>query len=499
MMSRLHLCFLLLLTCPGCSGKPALVQVGSKAFTESAILGELVRHLATHAGAGAEHRARLGDTSKTWTGLLEGALDVYVEYTGTLTQEILASERLRTPDQLHEALAARGLKMSKSLGFRNNYALGMREQEAAKRGIRTISDLRKHPDLRLGLSHSFIERGDGWHGLKRRYGLPFATPSGMEHALAYRALAQGSLDVIDLYTTDAEIIRYSLRVLEDDRGYFPPYEAVLLYRADLEEKAPGVVRELLRLEGAITERQMQEMNSRTNIDRVSESVVAADFLADRFGIHVEARHETLAERLLRSTREHLLLVVVSLLAAIATAVPLGIVASRRPVFGQVILATVGVVQTFPALALLSVLIVLLRQVGTWPAIVALYVYSLLPIVRNTCTGLLDIPLSVRESAAALGLPARARLWRIELPMASRSILAGIKTAAVINVGFATLGGLIGAGGYGQAIMSGLDKNDKWLILEGALPAVLMALVVQGLFELAERLLVPRGLRLKPAE
>jgi osmoprotectant transport system permease protein len=498
-MSRVHLCWLLLLTCPGCSGKQKVVQVGSKAFTESAILGELVRHLAASTGAPAEHHARLGDTSKTWTGLLEGALDVYVEYTGTLSQEILAGERIRNPEQLRAALAERDVKMSKSLGFRNNYALGMREKVAAKRGIRTVSDLRKHPDLRLGLSHAFIERADGWHGLKRRYDLPFPTPGGMEHSLAYQALARGTLDVIDLYTTDAEIVRYGLRVLEDDRGYFPSYEAVLLYRDDLDAKAPGVVPALLRLEGAITERQMQEMNSRTNVDRVPESAVAADFLADRLGVHVEVRHETLAERLLRATRQHLLLVVVSLLAAIVTAVPLGVLAARNPVLGQVILAAVGIVQTFPALALLSVLIVLLGRIGTLPAIAALYVYSLLPIVRNTCTGLADIPLSVRESAAALGLPAWARLWRIELPMASRSILAGIKTAAVINVGFATLGGLIGAGGYGQAIISGLDKNDYRLILEGAVPAVVMALVVQGLFEAAERVLVPRGLRLKPAE
>jgi osmoprotectant transport system permease protein len=153
----------------------------------------------------------------------------------------------------------------------------------------------------------------------------------------------------------------------------------------------------------------------------------------------------------------------------------------------------------PALALLGFLLVLLRRTGPVPAIVALYLYSLLPIVRNTYAGLSDVPLQVRESAEALGLSPFARLYLIELPMASRSILAGIKTSAVINVGFATLGGLIGAGGYGQPIITGLSKNDYALILEGAVPAVLMALAVQGLFEVAERFLVPRGLRLKPAE
>jgi osmoprotectant transport system permease protein len=117
-------------------------------------------------------------------------------------------------------------------------------------------------------------------------------------------------------------------------------------------------------------------------------------------------------------------------------------------------------------------------------------------VRNTYAGLHDIPLPLCESADALGLPPLARLWRIELPMASRAILAGIKTSAVINVGTATLGAIIGAGGYGQPILTGVRLDDKALILQGAVPAAVLALLVQGLFELAERWLVPKGLRLR---
>jgi osmoprotectant transport system permease protein len=497
-MFKLRYIPLLLLAVPGCGRDDNAVRVGSKNFTASAVLGELVKHLATAAGADAVHRERLGDTSKAWTGLLEGELDAYVEYTGTLTQEVLAGERVGTPDLLREALAARGVKMSRPLGFSDNYALGMPEARAKELGVRAVSDLTKHPRLRVGLSHAFIERGDGWHGLKQRYGLPFATPPGLEHSLAYQGLAKGSLDVIDVYTADAKIIEYGVRVLEDDRRYFPSYEAVLLYRADLEAKAPRALESMLRLQGAISERQMQEMNLRVERDRVPETVAAADFLADRLGVRVEARPPSLAERVWRATGRHLFLVAVSLALAIATAVPLGVVAARRPALEHAILAGVGVVQTFPALALLSVLI-LVFGIGPTSAIAALYVYSLLPIVRNTCTGLTDIPLSLRESAEALGLSAWARLRLVELPMASRSILAGVKTAAVINVGFATLGGLIAAGGYGELIMSGLDKNDYRLILAGAIPAVLMALAVQGLFELAERRLVPRGLRLQPPQ
>jgi osmoprotectant transport system permease protein len=499
------------LALPGCGARREgpVVHIGSKAFTESVILGDILAYLVESTGVRAEHNnsRRLGDTGKVWNALLAGDVDAYCEYTGTLTQEVLFGENLKNEDDLAAALAKRGVKMSRSVGFSNGYALGMKEEKADRLGIRTLSDLRKHPDLKLGLSNTFIKRADGWDGLKARYGLPFRTPDGLEHTLAYKALETGSLDVVDLYTTDAEILRYNLRVLEDDRHYFPNYDAVILYRADLADRAPKALAALLSLEGKITARTMQDLNSRANIDQQKEEVVAASFLHEHMGIEAKARVEGLAQRLLFRTWQHLVLVVVSLVLGIAVAVPLGVLAARHPVTGQVILGAIGVMQTIPALALLSLLIILfawlrekgvlhLRTTGPGPAIVALFVYSLLPIVRNTFTGLHDVPLQVRESAAALGLTAWARLRLVELPMASRAILAGIKTAAVINVGFATLGGLIGAGGYGDAIVAGLQRDDYKLIAEGAVPAMVMALAMQGLFELAERFLVPRGLRLR---
>jgi osmoprotectant transport system permease protein len=270
---------------------------------------------------------------------------------------------------------------------------------------------------------------------------------------------------------------------------------VFLYRADLEERAPAAVAALLKLEGKISEADMVEMNARVDLDKESESRVAADFLTKHVGVQAEGRDEGLARRLLRATRQHLLLVSVSLLAAIVVAVPLGILAARRPTIGQPILAVTGIIQTIPSIALLTFLIPLLHT-GAMPAIAALFLYSLLPIVRNTHAGLHEISLSIRESAEALGLPSGARLRVIELPIAARTILAGIKTAAVINVGTATLGGFIGAGGYGQVIFTGLYKADNALILQGAIPTAVLALLVQGLFELAERWLVPKGLRLQ---
>ena len=138
------------------------------------------------------------------------------------------------------------------------------------------------------------------------------------------------------------------------------------------------------------------------------------------------------------------------------------------------------------------------ELGYPQAVVALFLYSLLPIVRNTYVGLRGIPPQLLESAIALGLPGWVRLWRIELPLASRMILAGVKTAAVINVGFATLGGFIGAGGYGEPIFTGIRLNNYGVILQGAVPAAVLALLVQAVFELVDRILVPKGLRIRRA-
>jgi osmoprotectant transport system permease protein len=471
------------------------VRIGSKKFTESVVLADMATRLADSAGAHAIHRQELGGTRILWDALRAGEIDIYPEYTGTLMREILADEHLRDGDDLRRALAARDLRMSRSLGFEDTYALGMQPETAKRLGIRSISDLAAHANLRFGLSHEFLNRSDGWPALRAAYGL-HGDVRGLDHDIAYQALADGAIDVVDLYTTDAEIAYYGLQVLDDDLHHFPEYRAVLLYRSDLETRAPAALKAMLSLEGRIDTATMIGLNRAVKMDRQTESAVAAEFLASHFGLADTRQANGLASRLLQRTIEHLRLTLLSLAAAILVAVPLGIVAARRPRTGQAILAAAGIAQTIPSLALLVFMIPLLG-IGGPPAVAALFLYSLLPIVRNTASGLLGIPRSIANSAIALGLTPMRRLWRVELPLASPSILAGIKTAAVINVGTATLGALIGAGGYGQPILSGIRLDDFGLILEGAVPAALLALAVQALFELAERRLVPRGLRLKP--
>jgi osmoprotectant transport system permease protein len=239
---------------------------------------------------------------------------------------------------------------------------------------------------------------------------------------------------------------------------------------------------------------MAGLNARVKIDGETEAAVAAAFVGETLGIQAEVREIGWAERLWRTTLDHLALVAVSLGAALVIALPLGVLAARRPRLGQVLLATAGVLQTIPSLAMFVFMIPLLG-IGAPPAIAALFLYSLLPIIRNTHAGLADIPADLLESADAIGLEPRARLRLIELPLAGRAILAGVKTSAVINIGTATLGALIGAGGYGQPILTGIRLDDVGLILQGAVPAALLALVIQGAFEQVERFVVPKGLRI----
>jgi osmoprotectant transport system permease protein len=471
------------------------ITVGSKKFTESVILGELVSQLARNAGIDVQHREELGGTRVLWNALLRGDIDIYPEYTGTIIEEILSKKDISDEEELRNALSDEGILVSEPLGFNNTYALGMKEEVADQLGVTKISDLRRYPNLKFGFTNEFMNRGDGWQSLKTAYHLPQKNVTGLDHDLAYRGVEGGDIDVIDLYSTDAEIEYYKLRRLNDDLNHFTNYNAVLLYRSKLKEQAPEALKIITKLQGKISEQEMTKMNALVKIDGEPAPAVAANFLKTNLHINTHPINDSFFIRLWHNTLQHLFLVAVSLSAAILISIPLGIWAHQNKKLGQAILGIVGIIQTVPSLALLVFMIPLLG-IGATPAIVALFLYSLLPIVRNTYTGLHDIPSTILESAEALGLSYFARLRLVELPMASRSIIGGIKTSAVINVGTATLGALIGAGGYGQPILTGIRLDNIPLILEGAIPAAVLALLVQGLFDLSELVFVPKGLRLK---
>jgi len=469
------------------------IKVGSKKFTENVILGEVVTQLIGAQNVNAIHKRELGGTRILWNALLKGDIDIYPDYIGTIIEEILAAENV-TNKNLKNILAQHGIGIVYPLGFNNTYAIGMKRDEAEKVGIENISDLRNHPNLKFGFTNEFMDRKDGWRGLQKFYNLPQRNVNGLDHDLAYRGLVSRSIDVIDLYSTDAEINYYNLKVLKDDLHYFTDYQAVLLYRKDLEKTFTKVVAEINKLKNGIPESLMIKMNSDVKINGISEEVVAAQFIKEKLSIESKFVESTFLSRLWHNTKEHLYLVLISLSVAILVSIPLGISSYKNKKLGMFIIGITGIIQTVPSLALLVFMIPLLG-IGSSPAIVALFLYSLLPIVRNTFTGLDDIPTSIKESAIVLGLSSFVILKKIELPLASRSILAGIKTSAVINVGTATLGALIGAGGYGQPILTGIRLDSVPLILEGAVPAALLALIVQWIFDFSEKVIVPKGLRL----
>jgi osmoprotectant transport system permease protein len=464
------------------------LTVGSKRFTESYVLGEIVAQTAL-----GRHKPGLGNTAILYEALKNGAIDVYPEYTGTIAQEILKTDARLDLAGLNGRLRPLGLAASIPLGFSNSYALGMRDSDARKKQIASISDLRKHAEIRLGLSHEFLGRRDGWPGLKSAYGLPQA-PRGLDHGLAYEALVAGEVDAIDLYTTDAKIERLGIAVLEDDKGFFPPYEAVLLHRLDAARRFPKAFAELKKLEGKIDAAAMRRLNARAEIDKLPFAAVAQEFLG---GAAAGASRGLLgaifAPDFLRLLAEHLGLVLGSLAAAIAIGVPLGVAAAKLRPLAQPVLIATGLVQTIPSLALLAFLIPLTGSIGVWPALIALFLYALLPITRNTHAGLTEVEPGLKQAGTALGLRAAEILRHIELPLAAPTILAGVKTSAVINVGTATIAAFIGAGGFGERISQGLALNDHTMLLAGALPAAGLALAVHALFELAERSLL-RGAR-----
>ncbi|HWT17904.1 MAG TPA: glycine betaine ABC transporter substrate-binding protein, partial [Variovorax sp.] len=385
------------------------LRVGSKRFTESYILAELLAQTAApHTASPPLVRQGLGNTAIVYEALRSGAIDLYAEYTGTIALEILKGSPAETREAMNAALAPMGLGVAIPLGFNDGYALAVRAADAERLGLRTLSDLAKHPELRLGLSNEFLGRADGWKGLAARYGFT-QTPTGLDHGLAYEAVAAKQIDAIDIYTTDAKIEHLGLRVLEDDRKYFPRYDAVVLYRLDLPTRLPKAWAALQALEGRIDEHAMIAMNARAELQSVPFDAIARDFLAGAAqGAKAQETRRGFSAKLFgpdlwKLARQHLMLVAVSVGVAILIGVPLAILVFPHVRLRALVLGFASLLQTVPSLALLAVLISMLGAIGALPALIALTLYSLLPIMRNTVTGLAEVPNGLRLAGTALGM------------------------------------------------------------------------------------------------
>ena len=242
-----------------------VIKVGSKKFTENVILGEMITQLIQQKNIKAEHLKEIGGTRVLWNALLNGDIDIYPEYTGTIKEEILAGKNINNDEQLKIYLDSIGIEMSKPLGFNNTYAIGMKKEKAENLGIEKVSDLKKYPELKFGFSNEFMDRKDGWPGLQKKYNFPQKNVTGIDHDLAYRGLENGSIDVIEFYSTDAEIKYYNLKPLEDDLKFFNEYYAVILYRKGLIKNNKQAVDAFLRLQGNIPESTMVRLNGEVKI------------------------------------------------------------------------------------------------------------------------------------------------------------------------------------------------------------------------------------------
>jgi osmoprotectant transport system permease protein len=465
------------------------LRIGSKRFTESYILAHVLAQAAAPAlSAPPQVREGLGNTAIVYEALRSGAIDMYAGYSGTIALEILKSPKPLSIDEMNQQLAALGLAASIPLGFNDGYALAMRADDAKRLGIRSVSDLAKHPGLKLGLSNEFIGRADGWPGLAKAYELP-QTPTGIDHGIAYDAIAAKQIDVMDIYTTDAKIDHLKLAVLEDDRRYFPRYDALVLHHADVPAKFPEAWAKLMQLQGRIDERAMIAMNAAAELQGLPFEAIAKDFLAG--GSVAPQRRQSLVERTFgadfwRLTAQHLGLVAASVLAAVAVGVPLGVLSFPHRRARATLLAVAGLLQTVPSIALLAMLIGLLGMIGVVPALIALALYALLPVMRNCVTGLAEVPQGLRDAATALGMTPSQSMTLVQLPLAMPTIVAGVRIATSISVGTATIAAFVGAGGYGERIVTGLALSDTQLLLAGAIPAAGLALMCEFFFEVFGR-------------
>ncbi len=469
--------------------KSALI-VGSKPFTESYILAEILSQVVESAGETRVIRKfGLGQTGIAYEAIRNNEIDLYPEYTGTIAEILLKDPSLKQIGDIRKKVESLGLTISHPFGFNNTYALAVKGDVAKAMGLQTIGDLRNHPELIPGFSHEFLNREDGYPKIQELYRLPFRKLEGIAHTMGYEAIAENKIHLMDIYSTDAKVRKLNLTLLIDDKGAFPKYFGVVLARSDLKDRFPKSWRAIEKLGGKIDDSKMTELNSSVELDQKSFSAVAADFLTQKSN----KRQQSTLNLVWDLTKEHFVLVSLSLLAAIAVGLPFGILAARIEFLKQGILVLSGTIQTIPSLALLCFMIPLFG-IGLVPALIALFLYGLFPIVQGTYVGLAHVDSRLLEVANAMGLSHWQRLHRIEIPLASPQILSGIRTSAIINVGTTTLAALIGAGGYGVPILTGLALNDISTILRGAVPAAVMAFGVHGLFELLERICISKGLR-----
>lgn len=469
--------------------------IGSKMDGESYLLAEMMSQLLESRGFSIERKFGFGGTLICYNALVEGEIDLYPEYTGTVSAALLSADERPPQGSLvgdyQNILKGMGLDLFSPFGFNNSYAMTIKKSLAEERDIEKISDLTSNSDLVASFSHEFLNRDDGWGALKIAYGLEFS-PSGIQHGLAYKAIDEGAINITDAYSTDGDIERYGLTLLTDDLGFFPKYYSAAFSRVDFPSAAKEIISEL---ENLLTETEMRALNAKVIVDQQPFSRVAGNFLQEQSLISPQevAETNTMFDRLLTNTLTHIKITLIALSIGCVVGLFSALMIFRSVKLSRYVIYFTGLLQTIPSIALLALMIPILG-IGEVPAIMALFLYSLLPILRSAITALSTIDPVLARVSSAIGMTRFQQLRYVLLPLALPNILAGIRTAAIICIGTATLAAFIGAGGLGEPIVTGLALNDTSLILQGAIPAACLAILVELLFELLERKIIPEHMR-----
>ena len=490
------------------------IIIGSKIFTENILLAEMLSLLLEeNYNFKVKRKFNLGGTKLVFDSLRNKEIDIYPEYTGTGYTMILKMSGETHPKKTYKVVKKEFLNQfnliwSLPLGFENTYALAVRNSDPRFKKIHSISQLEGKTNLfEIGMGHEFMERKDGFSNFVKKYELNFEKNKTwtMNQGLMYSALKNKKMDMIMAYSTDGRIKAFDLKTLEDDKRFFPAYEVAYLTRKDVLRQYPKIKKAFKELEGNITEKEMIFLNNQVDQLKYDSTQIVRNFLVKKNLLEDSIQNLThqnwldyyisKKEYFFKIFYEHLLLIFVSLFFALLLAVPIGLWASYNVKVEKTVFLIVNTLQTVPSLALLAIFIPFLG-IGFLPAVVTLFIYSLLPIIRNTFEGIKNIDRVFISAGAGIGLSSWQILRYIQVPLALPMILAGVRTSAVIVVGTATLAAFIGAGGLGDPIFRGIATLNSKLIFLGAVPACLLAIFIDRLLAFLETVIIPKGLKLE---
>ncbi len=481
------------------------IVIGSKNFTESIVLGETMAQLIeARTDLNVIRKLNMGGTVVNFEALKNGEIDLYPEYTGTGLVNLLKKPAINDPEKVFE-IVKKEFKQNFDLiwlpqfGLNNTYAIAVRNDDPRVEGITSISDLAKvSGQLKLGAELEFLDRPDGYQNLAREYGLKFKKEniSNLDAGLMYQAIEQGQVDVISALATDGRNKSFNLRILEDDRFFFPPYYAAPLVREETIQEHPELRTVLEELSGKLDDKTITAMNFQVDAEGKTPADVSREFLVKSGLVKGKYAQTSSSQKgflhyfwsekdyLFTLFWQHLYLTLFGLFIALIIGVPSGIILTRKPEIANYVFGVVNTIQTIPSLALLGFLIPLLG-IGQTPAIIALSLYALLPVVRNTYVGIQEVNPILKDAVRGIGLTDMQILRTVEIPLALPTMLAGIRIATVLLVGTATLTSLVGAGGFGEPIFRGIASVQTNTILLGTIPTALMAILLDRILHWIE--------------